>query len=103
MPGASRERYLRNLDERLRHVHYWSAERWTHELSECGLVPDEFIGYLDGPQVRRWETLSRFTGGLAYALLRGMHERQWLSRESKEGELLGIGIYQPFATRTDGV
>jgi len=68
MPGLSREAYLKSLDARLAHFHYLSAEKWREMLARHGLVLDHCLGYLDRAQTRRWETLSRFTGGLLYAL-----------------------------------
>lgn len=68
MPGVTREDYLRTLDARLAHFHYLSESDWRDMLARHGLVLDHCLGYLDRGQTRRWETLSRFTGGLLYAL-----------------------------------
>lgn len=68
MPGVSRADYLKTLDARLAHFHYLSAEGWREMLGRHGLVLDTCLGYLDRAQTRRWETLSRFTGGLLYSL-----------------------------------
>jgi len=68
LPGMSRNRYLKTLDARLAHFHYLSAEGWREMLARHGLVLDTCLGYLDRAQTRRWETLSRFTGGLLYSL-----------------------------------
>jgi SAM-dependent methyltransferase len=68
MPGVSREEYLKTLDARLAHFHYLSADGWRALLGRHGLILDQCLGYLDRAQTRRWETLSRFTGGLLYTL-----------------------------------
>ncbi|TPG09627.1 class I SAM-dependent methyltransferase [Sphingomonas oligophenolica] len=68
MPGVSRAAYLKTLDTRLAHLHYLSEADWREMLGRHGLVLDTCLGYLDPAQTRRWETLSRFTGGLLYTL-----------------------------------
>jgi hypothetical protein len=40
-------------------------------LGRHGLVLDQCLGYLDRRETRRWETLSRMTGGLLYSLFGG--------------------------------
>jgi len=67
-PGCSRTRYLETLDKRLAHFNYLSAEDWTVLCGRHGLQVDECLGYLDEVDTRRWETLSRMTGGLLYSL-----------------------------------
>jgi SAM-dependent methyltransferase len=71
LPGATRERYLRDLDKRLAHFHYLSPTEWDSICSRNGLVLDEAEGYLDRAQTRRWESLSRITGGLLHSLSLG--------------------------------
>lgn len=69
LPGASRADYLRALDSRLAHVRYWDAGEWRERLRLNGLrleVADEYLGRAE---VRRWESVSRSTAGVLYALL----------------------------------
>ena len=68
LPGVSRDDYLKTLDARLAHFHYLSQSGWREMLARHGLVLDQCLGYLTRAETRRWETLSRFTGGLLYAL-----------------------------------
>ncbi len=73
-PLGRRDRYLSELDRRLAHVHYLSVDAWEDRLGRAGLRLDRAEPYFSAPQVRRWETLSRFTAGLLYALfLRRTH------------------------------
>ena len=65
-PGVSRKAYLETLDRRLAHFHYLSAPRWAEMTERNGLSLDACLGYLDRRETRRWETLSRVTGGLLY-------------------------------------
>lgn len=66
--GGSREEYLRRLDARLAHFYYLDTAGWRDLLDRHGLELDRRFGYLDRRECRRWETYSRFTGGLLYAL-----------------------------------
>jgi SAM-dependent methyltransferase len=70
-PWADREDYLARLDKRLAHFHYLSPADWEAMLGRHGLVLDTCLGYLDRRETRRWETLSRMTGGLLYSLFGG--------------------------------
>jgi SAM-dependent methyltransferase len=70
-PWADRSDYLARLDRRLAHFHYLSRADWEALLGRHGLVLDCCLGYLDRKETRRWETLSRMTGGLLYALFGG--------------------------------
>ena len=70
-PWAGRDDYLARLDRRLAHFHYLSPEAWEALLSRHGLRLECCLGYLDRRETRRWETLSRVTGGLLYALFGG--------------------------------
>lgn len=63
-----RTAYLKALDVRCAHRYYLDVEGWRGVLSECGLRLDVSKEYLNTAEVRRWETLSRFTGGLLYHL-----------------------------------
>lgn len=67
-PGIERGAYLAALDRRCAHVRYWGDQTWSEELKKAGLRLTSATPYLDRRQTQRWETLSRFTGGLLYAL-----------------------------------
>lgn len=66
LPWAERSHYLSSLDRRLAHHHYLSAAAWKAALARYDLSLDRCLGYLDRAQTRRWEHLSRLTGGLLY-------------------------------------
>jgi SAM-dependent methyltransferase len=65
----TRSDYLAKLDRRLAHFHYLSKSDWIELLGRHGLVLDECLGYLDGAETKRWETLSRMTGGLLFSVM----------------------------------
>jgi SAM-dependent methyltransferase len=67
-PFVDRPTYLGVIDRRLAHHHYLSAADWAALCARNGLILDACRGYLDGRETRRWETLSRMTGGLLYAV-----------------------------------
>lgn len=69
--GQSRDRYLADLDKRLAHFHYLSGNDWNEMCTRNGMELSEAKGYLDSGQIKRWETLSRFTGGLLHAVSGG--------------------------------
>lgn len=70
-PGFSRETYLSNLDRRLAHFHYLSEDDWKALCERNGLRVETVTGYLGEKTTRRWETLSRMTGGALNALTFG--------------------------------
>jgi ubiquinone/menaquinone biosynthesis C-methylase UbiE len=67
---GKRDAYLRAIDERCAHLRYWSPDEWRRELASAGLELVSVERYLTGPEVRRWETLSRWTAGVLHAILR---------------------------------
>jgi len=67
-PGITRRRYLNAMDRRLAHHHYLSTSDWKDLLARHGMNLDACLGYLDAGQTRRWESLSRMTGGLLYSV-----------------------------------
>jgi SAM-dependent methyltransferase len=69
LPFVDRATYLGTIDRRLAHRHYLSPAQWSAMCTRNGLTLDACRGYLDGRETRRWETLSRMTGGLLYSLL----------------------------------
>ena len=70
LPGRSREQYLSELDRRLAHLRYWSKREWEEALGAAGMKIEQSSEYLDAGQVKRWESISRFTGGVFYQLFR---------------------------------
>lgn len=66
--GVDRSRYLADLDRRLAHFHYLSSADWAAMCDRNGLRLDHVDGYIDPSETRRWENLSRVTGGLLHAL-----------------------------------
>lgn len=71
LPGSDRQRYLESIDRRCAHRRYWSEAQWRECLARHGLDVAHAVPYLTAPEVRRWETLSRFTAGVLYALVSG--------------------------------
>lgn len=69
LSGRSRETYLTEIDKRLAHCHYLSAPDWDEMCQRNGLTLDSATGYVDRAETRRWETLSRMTGGLLHKLV----------------------------------
>src|SRR5687768_16765727 len=68
--GRERDAYLTAMDARLAHVNLWSLERWRRELAAAGLELESASPYMSRRDVRRWERLANWTGGLLYALAR---------------------------------
>jgi SAM-dependent methyltransferase len=68
LPWVTQTDYERDLDQRLAHRRYWTSDEWRRHMAAAGLVLTETINYLPAPFVRRWEFLSRLTGGLVYHL-----------------------------------
>jgi len=68
IPFSSRQDYLERLDRRLAHFNYLSADDWRAMCGRHDLSVEGCAGYLGLAETRRWETLSRMTGGLLYAL-----------------------------------
>lgn len=66
--GASRKTYLQEMDRRLAHFYYWSPEDWKQVLARHGLVIEHQVEYFNLYEVRRWESISRFTAGILYAM-----------------------------------
>lgn len=68
IPGSDRSKYFSDIDRRCAHINYWGTDMWAKELAKVGLLLTSAKPYLDKAETRRWETCSRFTGGLLYAL-----------------------------------
>jgi SAM-dependent methyltransferase len=71
LPWSDRQRYLETIDRRCAHRRYWSEAQWRECLARHGLDVAHAVPYLTAPEVQRWETLSRFTAGVLYALVGG--------------------------------
>lgn len=67
-PDLDREQYLDGLDRRIAHYRYFSIAQWRELLGEHEITVEKALPYLSCQQMKRWETLSRFTGGLLYAV-----------------------------------
>ncbi len=68
LPWSDRQRYLERIDRRCAHRRYWSEAQWRAGLGQHGIEVAHAIPYLTATEVQRWETLSRFTAGVLYAL-----------------------------------
>ena len=71
--SQSRSDYLQEIDERLAHFHYRDPSEWRTLCGGIGLIIDFCEGYFDEWETRRWETLSRYTGGMLYRAFRRRH------------------------------
>ena len=68
---GDRESYLREIDARCAHLRYWDVPQWNQSLGKAGLFLTHSHEYLTESQVRRWETLARFTSGMLRTLTGG--------------------------------
>jgi SAM-dependent methyltransferase len=66
--GITRDEYERRVDSRLAHLRYPSAAEWKEMFDRHNFTTEAIEFYLDRSQVRRWETISRFTAGALSAL-----------------------------------
>lgn len=71
LPWSDRRAYLQEVDRRCAHRRYWSEEDWRGCLARHGIDLVSAVPYLRLPELRRWETLSRFTAGILYAIVGG--------------------------------
>jgi len=71
LPWSDRDGYLERIDLRCAHRRYWGEAQWRDCLDRHGIDVVKTVPYLSAAEVQRWETLSRFTAGLLYGLLRG--------------------------------
>jgi SAM-dependent methyltransferase len=67
-PWSDRRRYLERIDRRCAHRRYWSEEQWRACLGRHGMQIARSRYYLNTREVQRWETLSRYTAGVLYAV-----------------------------------
>ncbi|MGA8049370.1 MAG: class I SAM-dependent methyltransferase [Burkholderiales bacterium] len=68
LPWSDRGDYLERIDRRCAHRRYWGEAQWRACLGRHGLEPVRTVEYLTAPETQRWETLSRFTAGILYAV-----------------------------------
>lgn len=68
LPWGNRQRYVDLIDRRCAHRRYWREEEWRACLGRHGIDIEQSVAYLTAPEVQRWETLSRFTAGVLYAV-----------------------------------
>jgi len=68
LPGISRMKYLDEMDMRLGHYRYFNLDQWRGLLDRYGLHVELFEEYMTYEEMRRWETISRFTAGILYSL-----------------------------------
>jgi len=71
LPWVDRSRYLAAIDRRCAHRRYWGEAEWRACLARNGMELAHAVPYLSAAEVRRWETLSRFTAGILYGLAGG--------------------------------
>ena len=68
MPWVNRNSYLTKLDRRLAHFNYLTTQDWKALCARNGLEVIETTGFLGARATRRWESLSRITGGMLYTM-----------------------------------
>jgi SAM-dependent methyltransferase len=68
---GDRQAYLEMIDRRCYHRRYWSEAQWRECLGRHGMDVVHARPYLARAEVRRWETLSRYTAGVLYTLAGG--------------------------------
>lgn len=81
-PRVPREAYLQEIDKRLTHYRYWSVTQWQDLLARHNLIVQDHVEYFHCKEVRRWESISRFTAGILYAMTRGKHTPMELQKKS---------------------
>lgn len=66
--AVSRDNYLARLDRRVAHFNYLTRREWEAVTRRYDMRVLDVVGYLGKAATQRWETLSRFTGGLLHSL-----------------------------------
>jgi SAM-dependent methyltransferase len=100
MPGASRDEYLRHLDERLAHRRYWGPAEWGPALARNNMRLLDATAYLDAAQARRWESISRLTAGVLYGLAGSRRQPIEIQRQlglRKTGRRMPAGLARSLA------
>lgn len=104
VPGADRVEYLAKLDRRLAHFNYLTPEDWQALCGRHGMSVESVTGYLGEKATRRWETLSRMTGGLLHSLSFGQRRPIEIQRILKLRELQNRGgLPRPLASAMSAV
>ncbi|WP_445192410.1 class I SAM-dependent methyltransferase [Sphingomonas sp. Tas61C01] len=104
LPGADRRDYLAKLDKRLAHFNYLTVDDWQELCGRHGMHVDSITGYLGEKATRRWETLSRMTGGLLHSLSFGQRRPIEIQRALKLRELQNRGgLPRPLASAISAV
>ena len=99
VPGAQRSKYLEQLDKRLAHFNYLTHEDWQNLCGRYGMTVDSVTGYLGEKATKRWETLSRFTGGLLHTLSFGNKRPIEIQRALKLRDIQNSGSFpRPLAS-----
>ena len=99
LPWGKRTSYLAQLDERLAHFNYLTGEDWQSLCTRHAMKVDFVTGYLGQSATRRWETLSRFTGGLLHALSFGKKRPIEIQRVLKLRDVQNSGSFpRPIAS-----
>lgn len=99
VPGADRSIYLGKLDKRLAHFNYLTGEQWSDLCGRHGMIVERVTGYLGERATKRWETLSRLTGGLLHTLTRGQKRPIEIQRALKLRHLQNAGSFpRPIAS-----
>lgn len=71
---GDRAPYLDMIDARCAHLRYLSEAEWQATGARAGLELTTTESYLTAAEVRRWETLSRFTAGVLYRAFGGRRQ-----------------------------
>ena len=104
LPGSDRRSYLAKLDKRLAHFNYLTREDWQNLCGQYGMTVESVTGYLGQKATRRWETLSRFTGGLLHTLSFGQKRPIEIQRALKLRDIQNRGRFpRPMATVLSGL
>jgi SAM-dependent methyltransferase len=104
LPGTDRRSYLAQLDKRLAHFNYLTREDWQNLCGRYGMAVESVTGYLGETATRRWETLSRFTGGLLHALSFGHKRPIEIQRALRLRNMQNSGCFpRPIATAISGL
>jgi hypothetical protein len=70
------------MDKRLAHYRYWSTSDWQEVLTRYNLTIKDQVEYFNCKEVRRWESISRLTAGILYALARGKRTPMEIQKKS---------------------
>jgi SAM-dependent methyltransferase len=107
LPWVSRHAYLKMIDQRCAHVRYWGIGEWRAALTAAGMDLVQARRYLSPRQTRRWETLSRLTAGVLFAIIGGRKrpiemQRGLRLRGRRLNHRVAAGIASVLAPRAPG-